>query len=381
MKEIKTNLMRLLEVASLALITLLMSSCKNDSNVYDSMRRISSHEKPTYNNLKLEQIQLDSVRCSGESFSWVQEDQGICYLDRFYGWLYKFDANGHLLKRTLGYGRAANESTIKHCMIGTMSNDGELAIAGTSLDFEYFSKDLTAVNRFLIVVDQNKEYATSDFLNYTTPDDCIARFHKGKLYEGLLTDDPDFMFGPDYEKEVYHIGVVDMNAGKELKSEIKGLPSMFSADRSKYRALDFVSFDIDEKDNLFINFAADSLIYVFDHNRKPKYAFGRAGKNMDTDYERFGSLDEMDAYGTNLMQKGYYSWVEYIDETGICCRSYKKGAISEYDGIQMYKDGKLIADCNVPKGFKVVGYIAPYYYSQVIDNEDEHLKVYRFKLD
>lgn len=381
MTEIKKYFWRLLGVASIMSAISLMSSCDNNKNIYDSMRKIVSDNASACKSLHLEQIQLDSVRCSGESFSWVQEGQGIYYLDRFYGWLYEFDATGHLVKRSMGYGRAANESTIKHCMVGTMSNDGELAIAGSSLDFEYFSKDLTAANRFLIVVDQNKEYATSDFLNYTTPDDCIARFHNGKLYEGLLTDDPDFMFGPDYEKEVYHIGVVDMKEGKALKSEIQGLPSMFSADRAKYRALDFVSFDIDDKDNLFVNFAADSLIYVFDHNRKPKYAFGCAGVDMDTDYERFGSLDEMDAYGTNLTQKGYYSWIEYIDQTGVCCRSYKKGAKSEFDGLQVYKDGKLMVDSEVPKNFKVVGYIAPYYYSQVVDGEDGTLNVFRFKLD
>lgn len=151
--------------------------------------------------------------------------------------------------------------------------------------------------------DQQKEYAPSEFLAYTTPEDCIARFHKGKLYEGLITDDADFMFGPDYEKEVCHIGVVNMTEGKALKSEIQGLPSMFSDDRAKYRALDFVMFDIDDQDNMYVGFAADSLVYVFDHNRKPKFAFGRSGVNMDTDYERFGSLDEMNAYRTNITKK------------------------------------------------------------------------------
>lgn len=161
------------------------------------MRRIESDDAPAYNSVRLEQLQLDSVRYSGESFSWAQEGQGICCLDIFYGWLYRFDAEGRLIKRTLGNGRASKESIIKHYMIGTMSNDGELAIAGSSLDFEYFSKDLTAVNRFLIVKDQQKEYAPSEF-------------HNGKLYEGLITDDADFMFGPDYEKDfiyTYRIGV------------------------------------------------------------------------------------------------------------------------------------------------------------------------------
>ena len=368
--------------ASILALVLLLGSCSNVDNVYDSMRRIVSDGAPAYNSVRLEQLQLDSVRYSSESFSWAQEGQGICCLDIFYGWLYRFDAEGRLIKRALGNGRASNESIIKHYMIGTMSNDGELAIAGSSLDFEYFSKDLTAVNRFLIVKDQNKEYSPLDFLAYTTPGECIARFHKGKLYEGLVSDDPDFVFGPDYEKEVCHIGVVEMAEGKALKSEIQGLPSMFSDDRAKYRGMDFVAFDIDIKDNMYVGFAADSLVYVFDHNRKPKYAFGRSGVDMDTDYERFGSLDEMKAYRTNITKKGYYYWIEYIDETGICFRSYKKGADSKYDGLQVYKDGKLLADCETPKGFKVVGYIAPYYYSQIIGgDEDDSMMVYRFKLD
>ena len=46
------------------------------------------------------------------------------------------------------------------------------------------------------------------------------------------------------------------------------------------------------------------------------------------------------------------------------------------------KDGKLLADCETPKGFKVVGYIAPYYYSQIIGGEEDgSMTVYRFKLD
>lgn len=36
---------------------------------------------------------------------------------------------------------------------------------------------------------------------------------------------------------------MNMTEGKALKSEIQGLPSMFSDDRAKYRALDFVMFD------------------------------------------------------------------------------------------------------------------------------------------
>lgn len=33
----------------------------------------------------------------------------------------------------------------------------------------------------------------------------------------------------------------------------------------------------------------------------------------------------------------------------------------------IYKDGRLTADTEVPKGLIVTGYSAPYYYSQVLD--------------
>lgn len=381
MKISNHNLLRVLSMASVALMLLLTSSCKNKSNVYDSMRRIVSDNSSVLSSIQLEQVQLDSVQYSGDSFSWVQNGQEIYCLDRYYGWLYRFDTNGHLIKRSLGYGRASSESTIRYSMIGTMSNDGELAIAGTSLDFEYFSKDLTAVNRFLITVDPNMDYEKTDFLAYTVSESCLARLYNGKFYESVVTDDTDFLFGPDYANQVCHIGVVDMAEGKTMKSEIQGLPSMFCKDMTKYIGLDQVSFDIDNQNNIYVSFAADPMIYVFNDKREPEYAFGCAGADMDTDYNRCRSIDEIEAYRTNIEEKGYYCWLEYIDETGVCCRSYKKGAISEYDGLQVYKDGKLISDCNVPKDFKVVGYIAPYYYSQVIGEKDGTMKVYRFKLD
>lgn len=55
----------------------------------------------------------------------------------------------------------------------------------------------------------------------------------------------------------------------------------------------------------------------------------------------------------------------------------------EKDGLQIYKEGKLIADVSVPTNFRVMGYMAPYYYSYIIpnmDEEDNSLMLYRFRL-
>ncbi len=42
--------------------------------------------------------------------------------------------------------------------------------------------------------------------------------------------------------------------------------------------------------------------------------------------------------------------VEYVDETGLLFRSYRKGGGSATDGLQVYRDGVLVGDVDVPFG-------------------------------
>lgn len=76
-------------------------------------------------------------------------------------------------------------------------------------------------------------------------------------------------------------------------------------------------------------------------------------------------------------------WSKFMDETDLLFVSYRKDS-EDSDGLQIYKNGQLIADVIVPKKFRVMGYIAPYYYSYIIpllDEEDDSLIMYRFKLE
>lgn len=102
---------------------------------------------------------------------------------------------------------------------------------------------------------------------------------------------------------------------------------------------------------------------------------------MDMDYEPVRSMEDMPVYRRNRDTKGRYGWIEYIDETGILFRSYVKGRNSLTDGLQVYSDDVMVADVDVPEGFRVVGYIEPYYYSQVFeDDENGKLEIMRFRL-
>ena len=69
--------------------------------------------------------------------------------------------------------------------------------------------------------------------------------------------------------------------------------------------------------------------------------------------------------------------------TGLLFRSYKKQS-GTLDGLQIYKEGIMIADINVPKGLRVMRYIAPYYYSYIIPQlaeNDDSLILYKFKME
>ena len=88
-----------------------------------------------------------------------------------------------------------------------------------------------------------------------------------------------------------------------------------------------------------------------------------------------------DLYFNDRPKRGYYTTVKVFSDNKLLMRSYRKGSESKYDGLQIYKDDILISDLDVPKGFEINGYIAPYYYSSaIIDEEKETISVYRFQL-
>lgn len=102
---------------------------------------------------------------------------------------------------------------------------------------------------------------------------------------------------------------------------------------------------------------------------------------MDTDYEEFSNDQEQmgRALMKNQEEKGYYNWIKKVN--GLLFRSYQKSAASDYDGLQIYEGRVLIGDVKIPRGMKVVGYVAPYYISSIVCDEDtETMWFYRFKL-
>ena len=103
---------------------------------------------------------------------------------------------------------------------------------------------------------------------------------------------------------------------------------------------------------------------------------------MKLDYIQTNTPQEVGRYYRKERNtKGFYNWLEYVDETKVLFRSYQKGIEKQTDGLQIYREGVLIGDLDVPKGLRVMGFIEPYYYSYILPNEDNgNLYFYRFKI-
>lgn len=142
-----------------------------------------------------------------------------------------------------------------------------------------------------------------------------------------------------------------------------------------------LNFDIADNGDFYVSFEADSLMYRYDHDYNQLACFGFAGRDMDLNYLRWDSYDQpWKERLAERMARGFYNAVEYVDETGLLFRSYRKGGGSATDGLQVYRDGVLVGDVDVPQGFRMAGYVEPYYYSYVVsDEEGERLYMFRFK--
>ena len=94
------------------------------------------------------------------------------------------------------------------------------------------------------------------------------------------------------------------------------------------------------------------------------------------------SLEDADEhFGDDINKCGYYYYLRYIPETALLFRSFHHGTPLTYDGLQVYKNQLLVAEYQVPNGFRVIGYVPPYYYAEgKPDIDKEAMVFYRFKL-
>lgn len=365
----------------------LLVSCESEKSVFVSAPVNNVPKKILYSSLDIERIVLDSVNTSSFGESFITNDNMIAFVDKHFCTLSKFKPSGEYVQTFLGFGGGPGELQIGRVAGQSCMDDGRLALLGYNLDFHivdsnYMNNEVFVLNR------KSNDLIEKSSLTYTNQyNDMVCRSYKDNVYFNVYSEHPKFNYLEhmyEYLNKCCHIWEINVKNKDDKRLLAPGYPASYYNDVNKNAIFLGTCFDVDKQGNFYVKYDSDSLIYVYDNDFSPITTYGYEGSNMNKNYIPIYNYKECRKnYRSERNCKGYYYWIEYVDETGLLFVSYRKESDS-LDGLQIYKDGKIIADVAVPEKFRVMGYIKPYYYSYVIpcmDDDDDSMQIYRFKME
>lgn len=341
-------------------------------------------------------LHLDSMSLDSVITSFVVEstlcDSCLYVMDRYFCTLYQFDFTGDLIGRKLGQGHARNETPIGRIASHVFLNNGNLVLLDYNGSYSLYDNSISMKDYIQVLYKRKDRDNRSYDERYNDPyaysrryENLICRSYKNNIYFNIELSAMDCGYIPTTDMHLENnANILEMDLDEKAFERLLaiGYPESYEKDPLKKVLFSDISFDVAENGDFYVSYQADSLVYRYSHDYEELECFGFAGKNMNIDYVTIGNFEAMAKHFMSEKQtKGYYNWLEYVDETGLLFRSYQKGSGQATDGLQIYKDGVLIGDVDVPKGLKVMGYSDPYYYSRVITDEElEIMYLYRFKL-
>jgi hypothetical protein len=346
---------------------------------------INNEKHIRYVDIALDTIILndEGVESSLDGFTGITKEGLIYFLDKRFCWYYTFDTNGTYINRKFGQGDGPNETTIGKIATCCILPGDSLFLLGYQLNHYVYDKNFQLEHFFVLTPNESDDITLTSKIYTHMYNNLVCHSYGENVYFNMYSEHPQFNpleHPKDYMKKCRHISEVNMATGKDGNMYMAGYPDIYMHNPNKYVIFLGVNFDIDHQGNFYISYEADSLIYKYNNDFEPITTFGFAGHTMDLDYIPIHDYKTCRKYyRTEREEKGYYQWVEYIDETDLLFRSYQKDV--NQGGLQIYSENTLIADLDVPKNFRIAGYQDPYYYSYAIANEDkEQLEVYRFRL-
>lgn len=361
---------------------LVIISCGDKTSFYPN---IVSQQNIQIDSVEFEKIELnlEDYECSYYGYSYIR-DTNLYYVDKYFCWLFIFNKDGKLIQRELGQGRGPKEVITNRISSIASCQDGELMVLGYTLDHYFFDKNFERANAYMLQENKKaKTYENSD--TYTTfYINLLIKNFKNKLYYNIYSETNNF--NPINTPEKYYQKAYALMQTNKKNGHVEKLlcpyPPFYQAHIGELDAMTSLNYDIDPEGNLYVGFEADSTIYKYEKDKYPIKAFGYKGKNMDQKYQPIRSLEECSKIiYEDRKNKGYYTSLHVSPYNNYIFRTYQKGSHDSTDGLQIYQNEILIGDVPAPKGIKICGYIAPYYYSEIItDIDNDKMYVYRFKL-
>ncbi len=381
--------MRLFQLLSVPLLVITLYACgiKKEA-VIDWDVPVNNQRGIVYPTISLDSFYLDVVSTSFNGSIHVWKDK-LLFVDSKFCWVFVFDTTGKSIGRRIGQGEGPNELPCKKIAAYVPLRDGGHLFIGPSWDVYVFDSSFIKKSDFLIDWHPrgNKEYIAG----HPDPTDPIMysitygmepiRSDKSTVYLPIYSQHKIFFPATDaYANDARILGKLSIKKGDV--SSIYGRLSPIYRRNAQVRTFSYPVYDLIDEDKMVIGFPADSLLYLSDRDFVIKSAFGRMGRDMDTDYLSTTDYTRFNRqWQKENKERGYYTGVDYVPGLKLILRTYQKGGSAISDGLQIYKDNTLIADVDIPAKARVVGYIAPYVYlSAGPDETEEKIQIFRFKL-
>ena len=318
----------------------------------------------TISDISINQIACDSIpvlieNSSAEGFTYITNNE-LYFLDKYFCRNYKIDTTGCVLMSNMGQGRAPHEIPLKEIIGVSAEGENLFVLDATRMLYHYKSFD-----NHKMISTYNPRHTTPRYDNpnvYTLDYEELNIVSTPQaVYLNIYSEHPELNYIMHTSEYCKHANVI-MKISLEDGNCIMGgrYPQSYVADKKKIIQNSSISYDIYD-DVCWINYALDSLIH-------------KCNSDDLVCFERFGIA----GVGSNIT----YKQLKYIPETNLLFRIYEQ---SQKDVIctrmQIYSDYTLIADVEVPNDFRIVGYIEPFYITQIhSDIELCNLWMYRFTL-
>lgn len=343
------------------------------------------------NNITTDTISIDTNIETSFAGQFSIFNNKIYFFDEVFGYTYRFTKKGALIDRNMGKGRGPNE--IPRFDYAIVSENAHYFLnAGNSTVSLYDNsfkkeKDFTINNPKERPVKEVMENPMSSMFDayefdYGIPN-AFQLWDKEHFAISITASHPKFngYFNSDlYYNHSRILAIVNINSGNII--DLIGRRSPFYLSHQNLPNFDHFNYQINQNE-VYISFWADGIIYVLD--KKSGLAvnkFGVEGRDMQTDYMTTLTYEAAERNWRKDMENyGYYNYLKYLPNKQLLFRGYSKGNDALMDGLQIYKDYKLIGDIDVFKGLEIIGEIDDYIYAVNSKSQSNNLEVYKLKLD
>lgn len=356
---------------------------------YDIVENYSRKNISYHTSFLLDTLYFSAKQASMEGDFLIKNDT-LYFVDRVLSSVLVYDKEGVYIRSALGFGRGENEIPGLNQM--TTTERDRFIILDKQWFIYLIDSNLNVDSKFFIRWDG--EFIDSSKFEHPDPNNPnIYEVEYGKnkivaydeyLFFPVVTEHVKFnAYGeghtPQYYSESFNLAKLSLKNGR-IEQLLCNYPPVYK----RYRYLSnfkYILFDL-YRDSLFFSFEVDTLVYRMNMKDSTVISFGNSGVDMDTAYPEFRTFEDSDIHFSACRQNyGYYRYLKWIPQTNVLFRGYQKQKAPFEDGLQVYRNRCLVADFNVPRGFEVIGYIAPWYYAGVKpDYANEKFIIYRFKL-